>query len=408
MKKSTYLTAKEAMAILGVSAATLYAYVSRGLIRSEAIDGSSRTRRYNAEDVRNLKARKTQRKNPAEAARLALHWGTPVLESALTLITDGGLYYRGYDALELAVTHTLEQVAALFWLGDMHAAERLFLVVPPVDHYLEAIQRLESDLTLVQKLHIALVLASTDDLMAYDLSQEQVAHTGARILRLMTAVLDNDVSFSSGIAQLLSVGWHEADLNASHLLNAALILYADHELNASSFTARVTASTEATPYSVVTAGLSALQGRKHGGNTALVEVMFSEIGQPENVHSVITNRLRRGERIPGFGHKLYPDGDPRAKCLLKLIEQAFPDAPTVQLAKVIVTDMAEVIDYAPNIDFASVTLTRVLGLPDGIALALFALGRTVGWIGHAIEQYGQAELIRPRATYVGVPPRKTN
>src|SRR5262249_49385973 len=147
----------------------------------------------------------------------------------------------------------------------------------------------------------------------------QVARTGARILRLITAVLDNDVTFSSSIAHQLSVGWHETDLNAAHLLNAALILYADHELNASSFAARVAASTEATPYSVVTAGLSTLQGRKHGGNTALVEVLFDEIGEPSRVHSVIANRLRSGERIPGFGHKLYPDGDPRAKCLLGLL-----------------------------------------------------------------------------------------
>jgi citrate synthase len=404
MKK--YLTAKEVTAILGVSTATLYAYVSRGLIRSEAIDGSSRTRRYNADDVQKLKARKTQRKNPAEAARLALHWGAPVLESALTLIADGNLYYRGYEALELAVTRTFEQVAALFWLGDLNDAERLFLVTSPLEHYLDAFRSLDAELPLVQKLHIALVLANTDDLLAYDLSREQVARTGTRILHMMTGILVGNAASSLSIAHQLSVGWHEADLMASHLLDAALILYADHELNASSFAARVAASTEATPYSVVIAGLATLQGRKHGGNTALVEALFDEIAEPGRVHTVIANRLRSGERIPGFGHKLYPDGDPRAKCLLKLLNQNYPNSPAVALANAVIDKVAEVIDYAPNIDFASVTLTRALNLPDGTALALFALGRTVGWIGHAIEQYAQAELIRPRATYVGVPPRK--
>jgi citrate synthase len=154
------------------------------------------------------------------------------------------------------------------------------------------------------------------------------------------------------------------------------------------------------------AGLATLQGRKHGGNTALVEALFDEIGEPGRVHTVIANRLRSGERIPGFGHKLYPDGDPRAKCLLGLLVQHYPASPAVVLANAIIAKVAEVIDYAPNIDFASVTMTRVLNLPDGTALALFALGRTVGWVGHAIEQYEQAELIRPRATYVGVPPHK--
>jgi len=190
------------------------------------------------------------------------------------------------------------------------------------------------------------------------------------------------------------------------LLNAALILHADHELNASSFAARIAAATDAPPYAVVMAGLATLQGRKHGGNTALVEVLFDEITEPDRVHTVIANRLRRGERIPGFGHKLYPDGDPRAKYLLQLLKQHYPESRAVVLANDTIEKVAEVIDYLPNIDFASVTLTRALNLPDGTALALFALGRTVGWIGHAIEQYAQAELIRPRATYVGVPPRK--
>lgn len=403
MKK--YLTAKETTAILGVSASTLYAYVSRGLIRSEALDGSSRNRRYNAEDVQKLKARKAQRKNPAEAAKHALRWGAPILESALTLITDSNLYYRGHDALELAVSHTFEQVAALFWLGDLKDAERLFLATSSLEQHVRAIQNLDVELPLVQMLHIALVLASTDDLMAYDLTREQVARTGARILRMMTGILNGNAAPSLSIAHRLSVGWHEENLTAAHLLNAALILYADHELNASSFAARVAASTDATPYSVVIAGLAALQGRKHGGNTALVEALFDEIGALSRVHTVIANRLRNGERIPGFGHKLYPDGDPRARCLLELLNVNYPQSPAVVLANAVIAKVAEVIDYPPNIDFASVTLTRALNLPDGTALALFALGRTVGWIGHAIEQYAQAELIRPRATYVGVPPR---
>ena len=121
-----YLTAKEATDILGVTAATLYAYVSRGLVRSEATDVDSRARHYNADDVLKLKERKEQRQNPAKAAQSALHWGTPIMESSLTLITDQGPYYRGYSALGLAMSHTVEQVAALFWAGDFSQAERLF------------------------------------------------------------------------------------------------------------------------------------------------------------------------------------------------------------------------------------------------------------------------------------------
>src|SRR6185503_9092900 len=116
---SRHMTAKEAGAALGVSLATLYAYVSRGLVRSEAVAGSRRTRRYRREDVLRLKARQDQRRNPAAAAQQTLHWGLPVLESGLSLITDGELYYRGQNVVTLAQDCTFEQVAELLWLGRL-------------------------------------------------------------------------------------------------------------------------------------------------------------------------------------------------------------------------------------------------------------------------------------------------
>ena len=183
-----------------------------------------------------------------------------------------------------------------------------------------------------------------------------------------------------------------------------LILCADHELNASTFTARVVASTGAHLYLVVTAGLAALQGFKHGGNTLLVEKLLREVSTPEAARRVIAEHLRRGEYIPGFGHRLYPYGDPRAALLLRLIAQSFPDAPTMDLANTIAEVVLEVTGKKPNVDFALVVLAQTLSLPPESALALFALGRTVGWIAHAIEQYQREELLRPRAQYVGLRP----
>src|SRR5689334_23261744 len=121
MKKSPYLTAQEAADALGISISTLYAYVSRGMIRSEASGADPRARRYSAEDVERLKSRKESRHDPEIAAKSALHLGTPVLESAITLIEDGRLYYRGHDAVKLARDATVEQVAALLWTGDLNA-----------------------------------------------------------------------------------------------------------------------------------------------------------------------------------------------------------------------------------------------------------------------------------------------
>src|ERR671932_1283741 len=120
MSRTRYLTAREAAEELGVSLKTLYAYVSRGLIRSEAIGGTRRNRRYRAEDVRRLKERKEQRRDPDRTTESALYWGSPVMESALTLITDGRMYYRGRDAITLSEDHSLEQVAQLIWKGSMN------------------------------------------------------------------------------------------------------------------------------------------------------------------------------------------------------------------------------------------------------------------------------------------------
>jgi citrate synthase len=185
------------------------------------------------------------------------------------------------------------------------------------------------------------------------------------------------------------------------LLNAALILCADHELNVSSFTARCVASAGSTPYAVVVAGLAALQGMRHGGLTLQAEVFLKEIETPRRAPLVIANRLKRGERLPGFGHPLYPDGDPRGKALLELLGQIYPNSPATALARAVVTEMQQVLEQYPTIDFGLAALALALELPPGAALALFALGRTIGWIGHAIEQYQKEQLIRPRARYTG-------
>jgi citrate synthase len=402
-KDHRYLTASEAAEALGITPATLYAYVSRGLIRSESA-GDKRQRRYYAEDIEKLLAQREARKNPDTVAQDALKWGAPVLESALTLIADGHYYYRGRNALELATTASAETVAALIWTGDAGAAARLFGDDVTAIKYEMMLVHLTMDgaeLTPLQTLQTLLPLAAADDPAAYDLRPATVALTGARILRLMVNMIAGDVPENISLAAMLQQGWSPDDPHAEALLNAALILTADHELNVSSFTARVVASAGSTPYNVVLAGLAAMQGVKHGGYTHRVEALLHEVQTPDAARATLQKRLQRGESLPGFGHRLYPDGDPRGELLLSLVRQAYPESPSLQLADAVVNAAAEVLREKPTIDFALVTLTRALNLPDGTALALFALGRTIGWIGHAIEQYEADTLIRPRARYIG-------
>lgn len=401
---SLYLSAQEACERLGIKEATLYAYVSRGLIRSEVESQTSRKRRYLAEDVDKLLDRKEQRRDPAKVVEDALHWGVPLLDSSITLIADNQLYFRGYAAADLAQTQSLETVAALLWLDDVTAAPDLFArPISSIDYASLA----ALNLPLIEALKIALILASVQDFAAYDFSPSGVARTGARILKLMVSVvgtryIPSDSShMGMNLAATLAAAW---STDAAHILNAAMILCADHELNASSFVARVTASVEANPYAVVQAGLSALQGFKHGGHTARVTAFMREVGDMKRVQQVMGERLHRGDDLPGFGHRLYPEGDPRAKALFEILTAYQPQSPDLALALAIAETAAQITGSLPTIDFALAALERVLALPDGAALTLFALGRTVGWVGHAIEQYVSSQIIRPRARYTGRPP----
>jgi len=399
-----YLTAREAAEELGITTATLYAYVSRGLVRSEPGSEKKRDRRYRAEDIAALKERRELRRDPAGATAKALHWGTPLLESAITLIQDGRLYYRGHDAVELAANRRIEEVAGLIW-NDAHGVPPSLgnSSVRPVPR-LRRLRRELVGLPSIELFQALLPVAGAEDLAALDLRSDAVRQAGARILRLLVATAAGTEKVENGIARTLAAGWRTGGTHGPRMLDMAMILAADHELNVSSFTVRCVASAGATPYAAVGAGLGAIGGVKHGRYTERVEALFDETGKPERAREAVAARLRRGESLPGFRHELYPAGDPRGTALMNAVAGMAPRSPAVRLAASIRDAAAELTGDHPTIDFGLVTLTRALGLPDGTALTLFALGRTVGWIGQAIEQYEQDRIIRPRAHYTGAMP----
>jgi citrate synthase len=327
-----------------------------------------------------------------------------MLESGITLVADGRVYYRGRDALELSRSRSIEEVAALIWTGDL-PGDVVGIFGPDVTRE-PFMPEMESTVrpTTLESLQSLLPLAAAEDSAAYDLRPGGVAKTGARILRLMVGSTVGAVGVES-IAETLQRGWVPDDPWARRLLDAALIICADHELPVSTFVVRCVASSGATPYAAVTAGLSAMQGVKHGGQIELVEKLLQEVEGSGDARGVLGGRLRRGESIPGFGHQLYPKGDPRGAELIRLSEAARPESNAVQVSAATSEVALKILGERPTLDLGLVTLARALELPPGGALALFALGRTVGWIGHAIEQYAADALIRPRARYVGEQPR---
>lgn len=404
--QTLWITAADAAALLGISRTTLYAYVSRGFVRSQATPGPSRERRYSRDDVDRLRRRTEERRNPDKAVAHALQWGMPVLESAISFIDGQRLYYRGHDALALAATRSLEEVASLIWLGRFEARLDAPSEISSVDH----------DLPFAARAQSMLAAASAHDATAMNLRTEQVAACGWRILHLLTAAAAPAPRQSGRTTQRPPLGtidqrlarvWR-LDARGVDLLRSALILCADHELNVSSFTARCVASAGSDPYAVVIAGLSALAGPKHGGVGARVEAMLQSVRGERQLRAALAARLRRGERIDGFGHPLYESGDPRARVLLDRLRDGYATSAELRFILEFEATASSLIRDKPNLDFALAAIARVLRLPGGAPLMLFAIGRTIGWIGHAIEQYAREQLIRPRAKYVGVPPMTGN
>jgi citrate synthase len=391
-----WLSSAEASRRLGVSSATLYAYVSRGLLRSEGATGQ-REKRYSADDVARLKRRRDVGRKAESIAANALDFGTPVLESALTLIENGRLYYRGWDAAQLAQGSPLERVAQLLWQCDERPFDAKNL--PSMSTALRQAWLAAATLAPVDRCLLLLPAAARWDHPSWVEDRNAMIETGVRILRLLTAAVT-----AEPVHEQLAAAWH-VPVERAPLIRAALVLSADHEFNASAFAARVVASTGANLHGSTIAGLAAINGPRHGGLTRRVASLFDELKGAADLEAVLAQRVSDGLDLPGFGHPLYPDGDIRAATLFAMLHEITPDAPELAFAEGVAQAGERLIGRQPNVDFATVTIERVLGLPRDSALAMFLLGRTVGWIAHALEQAAHGGLIRPRARYTG--PRPT-
>lgn len=391
-----YLSATEAIALLGVTRPTLYAYVSRGLLHAHAGE-RPRESRYLREEVEQLARQRGRGRKPKEVAQATLNWGLPVMESSITLIEDGHLYYRGQDASAWARERTLEEVAALLWQCPASTA----FGAQPADAppLLAVLQRHLAGRSREEAL-LPLFTAASEDAptAAWQQSPERLAAGCGALLRLLAACLLDTAPATAPIHAQCAQAWG-LDAEGAALVRMALVLCADHELNASSFTARCVASTGASLRAAVVGGLAALTGGRHGGTTARVEALWDELGDTPSPER-LRQRLARGERLPGFGHHLYPQGDLRAALLL---ERLLPRHPAWED---LVREVLALTGQHPSVDFALVALRRHLALPPGSAFGLFALGRCAGWLAHALEQRSGRQLIRPRAAYTGPRPAR--
>ncbi|KAB8067012.1 helix-turn-helix domain-containing protein [Janthinobacterium violaceinigrum] len=381
------LSALDAARLLGVSLPTLYSYVSRGLLASVS-NGESRRKRYPQEDVLRLAARKNDAKRGGQTAVAAMHWGLPVLETQISHILGGRLLYRGCDATVLARHATLEVAAGLLWDDNAHAYfQQDAPALPP---------GLPSapDATPWMRAMLAMAMLTTADIF-------HSLQSGPALMRVLAAALLQTAPSALPLHQQLAQAW-QADAEQAQLLRATLVLLADHELNASTFAVRCVASTGASLPAALSAGLAALSGDKHGGGSAAARRMLTAaLAAPDARTAIATFYTVTAPEFSGFGHPLYPHGDPRAAYLLEVLGAMSHGYPQLGAILAACTTASDLLEIKPNADLALAAMELAFGWPDGAGMTMFALARSAGWIAHAAEQAASAALIRPRARYIG-------
>ena len=356
--------------------------------------------------------------------------GVLVAESSLSYIDgdEGRLAYRGYAIEDLAREASFEEVVHLLWYGHLPAADELSSFAAEMagersiaDDLLAAIR----DLAAADEEPMAVIRTVASMLSAWDPEadaepgdREANLRKGRRVtaklptaLAAYTRLRDGhepvapreDLSHAANFLYMLNDEVPDEVLEET--FDIALVLHADHGLNASTFSAMVTASTLADLHSAVTSAVGTLSGPLHGGANANVMRMLLEVDESDRPPTDwVADALEAGERIAGFGHRVYNVKDPRARILGEMSEslgEATGETKWYEYSTAIEDYLAEEKGLAPNVDFYSATTYYQMGIPIDVYTAIFALSRVGGWVAHVLEQYDDNRLIRPRARYVG-------
>jgi citrate synthase len=362
-----------ALARLGVKPQTLYAYASRGRIRVDCDPVDSRRSLYNADDIGEISVRKARGRKPAAIAASSMDWGEPAIPTRLSTVHQGKLYYRGKDAMALAQSATLEQVAALLWGTTQPPAFTSHAATGEIDPFA-----------------VLAALAATGQPII-GCGTDHLAHDAAIIVANL-ALACGAASGNGALHERLALGWG-CDAAASDRIRQALVAMTDHDLNASTFAARVAASTGASLPACLLAGLCTLSGPRHGGAGEALRYLAVD-ARHYGLEPAIRRWLAHDRMLPGFGHNFYPDGDPRAALMLSGI------MPTEEM-KALADCVLALTGLHPNCDFALAAMTEALSLPKDAPFRIFLLARAVGWCAHVIEQNQDGTLIRPRGRYEG-------
>jgi citrate synthase len=429
--RARMLTAAEAASQLGVKLGTLYAYVSRGWLKSyrRRIGRQALYRRSDIEALRGVVA--PERGRRGRSLPDASSWvtvaqpksaepgapGVIVAESGVSSITEGRLAYRGYPIEEVLAHASFEEACLLLWNGERPGADEIAALRAEIAgarmpaSIASALAAVGDDAPPLLRLQAMMpALAAWDRRQAprsrIDRAKLIISHLPLALAR------HGDGGFAGGrggmaVRLLRTVAGSPAADWEIAALDRVLVACAEHELNASTFAARVIASTGADLFASVLAALCSLSGPIHGGACDRIEEMFARLAAGARIGECLDAFGRLQRLPPGFGHAIYPGGDPRAALLRKHAETiAHKRGHRLFETALKVEDAVWKRDrLRPNLDFYLTVSTRMMGFPRGIPAAIFAIGRAAGWIAHSLEQYADNRLIRPRMRYRGAPLR---
>jgi citrate synthase len=398
-RMTEWIGAAEAAERLGIKPASLYAYVSRGVLARRQEPGG-RGSLYDAREIARLARKGRPRRAPAGAEL--------VIETAVTEITADHLRYRGHDVMELATRRSFEEVALLLWGGDPDTEPGGWQATPAALAVGTAAQAaLPPRILPLERLQVIVPALAATDPLRLQLEQPAVIAAGRALIAGMVGCLPPadgaprepgahpPGSIAERLTRALSPGAPPPGL--ARVVQTALVLLADHELAAST----LAASVRADPYAVVATGLGAVGGALHGGASLAAETMLGLAAEPADAPRVVGDLLRRGQRIMGFGHFAYPAGDPRSVLLMRVLQEYAPASPRLAVASAVLAEARRRALPEPNVDFTVAALTSVAGLVPGAGEAIFAVARAAGWIAHALEEYDRRAPIRPRGVYTG-------
>ncbi len=350
--------------------------------------------------------------------------GIVACTSAICTIVGSTLTYRGIDIDELATHSNFEEVVWLLWNGTLPRRAELEKLrndlaanapVPP--QVIDALRRFPSSAKPMEVLRTAVSLLALYDPDDLDMSPEANRRKALRLTAQMPTLIAAFHRLRNGLEPVhpqasRSVAhnflWmlfeREPEQVAIDAMDQALILHADHELNASTFAARVTAATLSDIHSAIVSAIGTLKGPLHGGANEAVAAMLEKVATVENAEPWVKDALERKEKIMGFGHRVYRDGDPRAKHLKRMAQQLSDlrgDTRWYEMSVIIENLVTNAKKLPANVDFYSATVYTQLGIPRDLFTPIFAVSRVSGWTAHVLEQYDNNRLIRPRALYTG-------